>query len=79
MLHIPAFRELLLAYLSLLCSNSVLYAGPVYRSAAATALGWSQEAAAGAFALGFLVVIPVPFFAGWQAVPQLRTRCGSGK
>jgi hypothetical protein len=42
------------------------YAGPVYR-AVATAMGWSQEAVTGAFALGFLVVIPVPFFAGWMA------------
>jgi MFS family permease len=57
--------ELLLAYVSLVLSNSVLYAAPVYRAAAATALGWSQEAATGAFALGFLAVIPMPFFTGW--------------
>jgi hypothetical protein len=61
------WRELLLAYLCLVLSNSVLYAGPVCRAAAATAMGWSQEAVTGAFALGFPVVIPVPFFAGWAA------------
>ena len=59
--------ELLLAYLGLVLSNGVLYAAPVYRAAAATALGCSQEAAAGAFALGFLAVVPVPFCTGWVA------------
>jgi hypothetical protein len=58
---------LLLAYLCLMLSNTMLYDGPIYRTAAATALGWSQEAAAGAFALGFLAVMPVPLLAGWAA------------
>ena len=65
--HSRSFWELVLAYLCLVLSNSVLYAGPVYRAAAATAMGWSQEAVTGAFALGFLLVIPVPFFTGWVA------------
>jgi MFS family permease len=65
--HKHPWRELLLAYLCLVLSNTVLYAGPVYRTAAATAMGWSQEAVTGAFAVGFLVGIPVPFLAGWVA------------
>jgi MFS family permease len=65
--HQHPFWELLLAYVCLVLSNSVLYGGPVFRAAAATAMGWSQEAATGAFALGFLVVIPMPFLAGWVA------------
>jgi MFS family permease len=67
MSHQRPFWELLLAYVCLVLSNSVLYGAPVYRAAAATAMGWSQEAVTGAFALGFLVVIPVPFLAGWVA------------
>jgi MFS family permease len=55
------------AGLCVMLSYAALYAGPVYRAAAATAYGWSQEAAAGAFALGFLVTIPVPFLAGRAA------------
>jgi MFS family permease len=65
--HQRPFWELLLAYVCLVLSNSVLYSGPVYRAAAATAMGWSQEVVTGAFALGFLLVIPVPFLAGWAA------------
>jgi len=43
----------------------VLYASPIYRAVAATAFGWSHEATAGAFALGFLGGIPGPLLAGW--------------
>ena len=57
--------ELPVVGLCVLLGYGALYAGPVYRAAATTTCGWSQEAAAGAFALGFLVAISVPFLAGW--------------
>ena len=54
-----------LAYVCVVFVSGVLYASPIYRAVAATAFGWSQEATAGAFALGFLGGIPGPLLAGW--------------
>jgi len=59
-----ALLPLLLAGLSVAGSVGVLYAGPVYRAAAAADLGWSLTTVAGGFAFGYLVALPTPILAG---------------
>ncbi len=44
-----------------------LWSGPVFRAAAASELGWTQRAVAGAFAVGSLASIPVPLLVGLAA------------
>lgn len=63
----PTRRDFLLATLSVAVTLVALYGGPVYREAAARELGWSMGTAAGAFALGYLVALPVPVLVGLVA------------
>ena len=62
--QLPAVAPLVLAGLSVAVTVGVLYAGPVYRAAAAADLGWSLTTVAGAFAFGYLVALPTPVLAG---------------
>lgn len=65
--HARQRSDLALASLCVALGFGALYAGPVYRAAAATEFRWSQEVTAGAFALGFIVAIPVSIIAGLAA------------
>jgi MFS family permease len=61
---IRAALPLVLAGLSVAVTVGVLYAGPVYRAAAAAELGWSLTTLVGSFAFGYLVAMPTPVLAG---------------
>ena len=68
---------LVLTGVSIALTVGVLYAGPVYRAAAAAELGWSLTTVAGAFAFGYLVALPTPLLAGaavdrWGPRPVLQ-------
>lgn len=59
--------DLVLAGLFTALGYGALYAGPIYRAAAAADLGWSRGAAALAFAVGQLASLVVPLLAGLTA------------
>jgi MFS family permease len=55
------------ASVSVAVGAGALYAGPVFRAALVSDLGWSNELAAGAFALGYLAAGATPIVSGMIA------------
>src|SRR5215217_5106708 len=64
------------ASLAIATGAGALYAGPVFRAALVADLGWSNELAAGAFAVGYLAAGTTPIVSGlvadrWGPTPLL--------
>src|SRR5829696_8351975 len=55
------------ASLAIATGAGALYAGPVFRAALVTDLGWSNQLAAGAFAVGYLAAGATPIISGMVA------------
>ena len=60
-------RMLAASSVAVAAGAGALYAGPVFRAALVADLGWSNELAAGAFAVGYLAAGATPIVSGMIA------------